>query len=131
MKTIFLLVIIILCCLSCENDKKTTILIKNKTHLVIDTLKIIYGTEKENKEYNKNYINPKALIDIELDMNLKGIDGGYSLEIYQEGERRSKYFGYYSNAMFKNETYDVEVKKDTLIIKHVITKKNNKNTQSN
>ena len=116
MKKVISILIISLCFLSCQNDKKTKISINNRTNSAIDSLKIIYGTEKEYREYIANQINPDEEVTTELDMNFEGVDGGYSLKIYQEGKITTKYFGYYSNALFKNYLYDLRFEKDTLII---------------
>lgn len=115
MKIIFIGLIILLFS-SCGKNKKTVISIKNNSGLIIDTLKITYGTEKENKEYLIKNINSGDKINTVFDMNLKGIDGGYFLEVFQNKKKIEKYFGYYSNAIFKNYIYDLKIKKDTLLI---------------
>ena len=122
MKKVLSILVFITCCLSCEHDKKTKIAINNRTNLVIDSLKIIYGTEKEYREYVAKSIIPNELVNTELDMNLKGEDGGYSLEVFQGEKTTTKYFGYYSNALFKNYTYNLNFERDTLIISKYLMK---------
>ena len=116
MKHIFSLLIIILCFSSCNIDKKTEISVTNNTSSIIDSLKITYGTEKENKKYLINNVNSGLKVKALLDMNLKGVDGGYFLEIFQKEKKIEKYFGYYSNAVFKNYIFDLKIEKDTLLI---------------
>ena len=101
---------------SCNNDKKTELFIKNNTGSIIDTLKITYGTEKESKEYLVKNINSGDKVRTVLDMNLKGVDGGYFLEVFQNKKKIEKYFGYYSNAVFEKYIFDLAIEKDTLLI---------------
>ncbi len=120
MKKLLLLSIIILS--SCSSDKKTELIINNNSTVLIDTLKIIYGTEKEYKESIKTNINSYDSLKTILDMNIVGIDGSYFIEIVQEGKKRSKTFGYYTNSSFENYTYTIKVEKDTLLINKDILK---------
>lgn len=104
---------------SCNDDKKTELLIKNNTGSIIDTLKITYGTEKQSKEYLVKNINLGDEVKTVLDMNLKGVDGGYFLEVFQNGKKIEKYFGYYSNAVFEKYIFDLAIEKDTLLINKI------------
>jgi hypothetical protein len=119
-KIIFLSFIFILS--SCNSDKKTELIVNNNSSELIDTLKIIYGTEKEYKEYIKTNINSYDSLKIVFDMNIRGIDGLYFVEITQQGEKRSKTFGYYTNSLFENYTYNIKVEKDTLLINKDVLK---------
>lgn len=111
-------IILVITFLSCNNDKKTKILIENNTNSTIDSLKLTYGTEKESTVYLEKNINPKEKVKVIFDMNFKGVDGGYFLEVYKKEKKKKieKYFGYYSNAVFKNYTYFLKIENDTLLI---------------
>ncbi|QSS98053.1 hypothetical protein [Psychroflexus sp. ALD_RP9] len=111
-----LMFLIVLCFLSCTSDKQTKISINNSTNSIIDSLKITYGTEKESKTYRTTHIDSKEKRHLILDMNLKGVDGTYFLEIFQGGNKLEKGFGYYSNAVFKNYNFNLKIEKDTLLI---------------
>lgn len=104
---------------SCNSDKETIILIENNSNSIIDSLKITYGTEKESAAYLKKNIRNKEKLKIIFDMNFKGVDGGYYLEVNKNEKKKEieKYFGYYSNAAFKNHTYIIKIEIDTLLIK--------------
>lgn len=97
-------------------NKKTEISINNNSGFIIDSIKITYGTEEENEKYSIKNINNGDKVNAELDMNFKGIDGGYLLEVFQNKKKIEKYFGYYSNALFKSYIYDLKIEKDTLLI---------------
>lgn len=116
MKYIFLTLIVLLFH-SCKRNKKTEISINNNSGVIIDSVKITYGTENENEKYLIKNINNGDKVKTELDMNFKGIDGGYLLEVFQNKKKTEKYFGYYSNSVFKNYIYDLSIEKDTLLIK--------------
>ncbi|WP_299126850.1 hypothetical protein [uncultured Winogradskyella sp.] len=122
MKQMLTLVIFLSLFSSCIKDKRTELLIKNNSGFTIDTLRITYGTEKISKSYFRKSINSGDTISTVFDMNFKGIDGGYLLEIYQNKKKTGKYFGYYSNATFKNYIYNLRIEKDTLLIEKSIEK---------
>lgn len=118
MKYLFLILTITLFS-SCISEKKTTFIISNNTGAIIDTIMITYGTEKESKQYIKKNINPGQNVETVLDMNLKGVDGGYTIEIFQKEGKKDQFFGYYANAAFKNSIFKVRIEKDTLIINKI------------
>ena len=105
---------------SCANNKKTKIRINNNTNYIIDSLVITYGTEKESKKYIKSNINSKEIIDTTFNMNMKGIDGVYFLEAFQKNRTLEKSFGYYSNAVFKNNTFNLVIQKDTIVVSEIM-----------
>ncbi len=115
MKNILSLIVLLIF-LSCDNNKKTKILIENNTNSTIDTFKLTYGTEKESKKYLINNINPEKRIEVVFDMNFEGIDGGYFIELYQKDREIKQYFGYYPNAVFENYTFIIKIENDTILI---------------
>lgn len=109
-------ILVIMLFFSCSPNKKSEITISNNTSSIIDSIKITYGTEKEFKNYLIKNINAGDKVKTVLDMQLKGIDGGYYLEVFQNKKTTGQDFGYYSNAKFKNSIFEVKIEKDTLII---------------
>jgi len=109
----YILLILLLSIVSCSGPE-VEFTITNKTNTVIDSVIISNGFDKV--KIVQVPINDSLITALEFSDKTKS-DGHYLVQSYSGNSVLKNSFGYYTNGSPTNESFGIEVFKDTILVK--------------